>query len=380
MERLQLRADFSVPRIIKGNWQIADDHSGCVESDAGLFEHMAAFVDAGITAFDCGDIYYGVEARIGEFIEWFRRERGANAAHTIAVHTKYVPAFLQAAELRAHGERDVRAIIDRSLQRLKIDRLHLVQLHWWNYGIPGNVETALALQQLQREGKLQHVGGTNYNVPELRRMVEAGVDMIANQVQYSLLDRRPRNGMAQYCQDNGIGLFCYGSIAGGLLSRKWLGVADPGRPAFENVSLDKYYRIIRDFGGWDLFQELLKVLDAIANKHGVDIPVIASRWVLDQPGVTAVIQGARHARHLRNNLRIFETRLDDADRASLEAVLVRSRGPNGDCYDLDRIENRDAEENVATEYFDVEAGKLVKRSRPPISVAEPYGHHIKPEG
>lgn len=375
--RIQIRPDFSAPRIIKGNWQIADDHSSSVVDNDDMYRHMASFVDAGITAFDCGDIYYGVEERIGRFIERFRRERGARAAEQIAVHTKYVPAFLQDEELRRHGRADVEKIVDRSLQRLKIERIHLMQLHWWNYDIDGSVETALILDDLKKAGKIQHIGVTNYNVPELAKIVDAGVDIVANQVQYSLTDRRPKNAMEAYCRDKGIHLFAYGSLAGGLFGKKWLGIQDPGRPRFENVSLDKYYRIILDFGGWELFQKLLGVLDGIARKHGVSISTVASRYVLDQPRVASVIQGARHDRHLAENLRVFELALDGEDIAGIEAVLAHATGPKGDCYDLDRIENRDADEDVSTEYVDVENGRLVTRQRPPVVVAEPYGHHIK---
>ena len=375
--RIDLRADFSCPRLIKGSWQIADDHSSSTRDDEAMYQHMASFVDAGVTAFDCGDIYYGVEERIGRFIERFRRERGAQEARRITVHTKYVPAFLQPEELRTQTRAKVEAVIDRSLRRLRQDRLDLVQLHWWEYRIPGNVETALILQELKKAGKIHHIAGTNYNVAELRKMLDAGVDVIANQVQFSVTDRRPGNGMIEYCRTHNVHLLGYGAIGGGLFSRKWLGIPDPGKPAFENVSLDKYYRIIVDFGGWALFQELLAVMDRIAGKHGVGIPAVASRYVLEQSAVAAVIQGARHARHLKDNLQVFSFTLDTEDYAALNAVLSRSTGPRGDCYDLDREENRDAVENVATEYFDVENGALVVRSRPPVVVAEPYGHHIK---
>lgn len=375
--RVDLRPDFSVPQVIKGNWQIADDHSSSVRDDDDMYRHMVSFVDAGITAFDCGDVYYGVEERIGRFIERFRRERGVDAASKVAVHTKYIPAFLQEDELRNHSRQTVVDTIDRSLARLKVERLDLVQLHWWNYAIDGNVQTALILKDLQQAGKIHHIGGTNYNVVELAKMVDAGVDIVANQVQYSLTDRRAQNGMEQYCAENDIHLLCYGSIGGGLISAKWLGIADPGRPTFENVSLDKYYRIIVDFGGWALFQELLRSLDAIGRKHGVAIAAVASRYVLDQRAVAAVIQGARHDRHLAQNLKLFDFALDADDRKAIDAVLARSTGPEGDCYDLDRIEDRDAVENVATEYFDVEDGKLVIRHRDPVVLAEPYGHHIK---
>jgi aryl-alcohol dehydrogenase-like predicted oxidoreductase len=375
--KVELRPGYAVPQVIKGNWQIADDHSSSVDDNEEMYQHMAAFADAGITAFDCGDIYHGVEARIGNFIERFRKERGTEAASQIAVHTKYVPHFLDEAGLRAHSRDQVVEIIDRSLRLLKVDVLDMVQLHWWNYDIPGNVETALILKDLQNAGKIKHIGGTNYNVVELKKMVDAGVDIVSNQVQYSLTDRRPLNGMTEYCQDTGIALFAYGTIAGGLFSAKWHGIQDPGKPAFENVSLDKYYRIIVDFGGWALFQELLDALGRIGDRHGVSIAAVASRYVLQQPAVAAVIQGSRHARHLEQNLQLFTFALDEADYALLDPIFSRSTGPAGDCYDLDRIEDRDAQENVSTEYFDVEDGRLVTRTREAVTVSELYGHHLK---
>lgn len=373
--RIQLRPDFDTPRIIKGNWQIADDHNAAIDDNA-MFDHMAEFVDAGITAFDCGDIYYGVEDRIGNFIERFRRERGADAARAITVHTKYIPAFLEEEELRTQTRAKVEAVIDRSLKRLKIDRLDLVQLHWWDYGTEGNVATAMILEDLKKAGKIHHIGGTNYNVAELKKMVDAGVDVVVNQVQYSVTDRRAENGMGAYCAANNVHLVCYGAIGGGLFSKKWMGIPDPGKPSFENVSLDKYYRIVVDFGGWALFQELLSAMDVIANKHGVSIPAVASRYVLEQQGVAAIIQGARHSRHIAENVKLFDFALDADDKAALRSIFARSTGPAGDCYDLDRIENRDAIENLDADYFDVEDGRLVVKTREVKGVAEPYGHHL----
>ncbi|CAH0352832.1 MAG: aldo/keto reductase [Pseudomonadota bacterium] len=373
--RIQLRPDFDTPRIIKGNWQIADDHNAAIDDNA-MFDHMAEFVDAGITAFDCGDIYYGVEERIGNFIERFRRERGADAARAITVHTKYIPAFLEEEELRTQTRAKVEAVIDRSLKRLKIDRLDLVQLHWWDYGTEGNVATAMILEDLKKAGKIHHIGGTNYNVAELKKMVDAGVDVVVNQVQYSVTDRRAENGMGAYCAANNVHLVCYGAIGGGLFSKKWMGIPDPGKPSFENVSLDKYYRIVVDFGGWALFQELLSAMDVIANKHGVSIPAVASRYVLEQQGVAAIIQGARHSRHIAENVKLFDFALDADDKAALRSIFARSTGPAGDCYDLDRIENRDAIENLDADYFDVEDGRLVVKTREVKGVAEPYGHHL----
>jgi aryl-alcohol dehydrogenase-like predicted oxidoreductase len=376
--RVQLRPDFDTSRIIKGNWQVADDHSTSIAGSDEMYAHMSAYVDAGITSFDCGDIYYGVEERIGNFIERFRRERGAAAASGITVHTKYIPAFLEEEGLRSLNRAKVEAVIDRSLKRLKIERLDLVQLHWWNYGIDGCVDVALILEDLKQAGKIRHIGGTNFNVPELAKMINAGADIVVNQVQYSVTDRRAQNGMEDFCLAHDVKLLCYGSLAGGLFSKKWLGIPDPGSPNFENVSLDKYYRIILDFGGWDLYQELLCAMDTIAARHEVSIANVASRFVLEQPATAAVIQGSRHARHIPDNVRTTAFSLEADDYDLLAPIFARSSGPLGDTYDLDREENRDALENISTEYFDVENGALVTRQREGVVLAEPYGHHLNP--
>jgi aryl-alcohol dehydrogenase-like predicted oxidoreductase len=199
---------------------------------------------------------------------------------------------------------------------------------------------------------------------------------VSNTVQYSLTDRRPENGMVQLCAENNMKLLCYGALGGGLFSDKWLGIPDPGKPAFENVSLDKYYRIICDFGGWTLFQRLLQVLKDIAVKHKISIGNVAVRYILERDQVGAVIVGARHARHLKENLRVFDFSLDEEDYKQLNAILAENIGPKGDIYSVDREENRDALEEPKTEYFDVEGGKLIKKTREPVTVSEPYGHHI----
>jgi aryl-alcohol dehydrogenase-like predicted oxidoreductase len=363
LETVELRPGFRIPRVAKGNWQLADDHSARTFDIETVMEEMFAFVHSGVTAFVCGDIYLGVEARIGEFLSRYGTRFGAEAAGRIKVLTTYVPNFLDEEGLRRHSFAQCESTIDRSLQRLRLERLDLVQMHWWNYDIPGNVEMALMLKELQAKGKIDLIGATNYDVPRMTEMFDAGVDIASHTVQYSLLDRRPARGMAELCARHRCRLLCYGVIGGGLISEKWLGIPDPGRPAFENVSLDKYYRIIVDFGGWSLFQELLRTLQDVARRHAVSIANVASRYVLDRSQVGAIVIGARSAEHLADNLRVFSFALDAHDYAAIEAVLSRSTGPAGDVYEIDRAENRDALEEVKTSYFDVANGALVQKQR-----------------
>jgi aryl-alcohol dehydrogenase-like predicted oxidoreductase len=314
-----------VSRLIKGGWHLAGGH-GAIDPRQALTD-MAAFVEAGITTFDCADIYTGVEELIGRF-----RSAYPSLAGEVRVHTKFVPDL---ETLRTLDSAGVERIIDRSLRRLQVERLDLVQFHWWDFAVPGFVEAALELQRLQRAGKIARIGVTNFDVPHLEAILKAGVRIAAHQLQYSVLDQRPDNGMRALCQAHDIALLCYGTVAGGFLSERWLGVPRPTDP-LANRSLVKYRLIIDDFGGWPLFQELLQGLDSIARANGTDVASVATRVVLDRPGVAAAIVGATNTAHLAAHATVADLSLTAADRAAIEAVLSRRQGPLGDVYHLER--------------------------------------------
>ncbi|MCY6382601.1 aldo/keto reductase [Hoeflea prorocentri] len=325
-----LRPGYSFSRIIKGGWQLAGDH-GPVDRARSVAD-MERFLDAGITTFDCADIYVGVEEMIGEFIDRVRGNRGSQAADEIKVHTKLVPDFDR---LETVGPADIEAIVDRSLRRLRLDQLPLVQFYWWDLSIGRPHEVLDCLKDIQRRGKIRLLGTTNWDEAAMEPFISAGFDLASTQVQYSLLDNRPAGDFARWCGANAMQILAYGSLAGGFLTEKWLGTPDPGH-TFSNRSLVKYRLIIDEFGGWDLFQVLMKVLKSIAGKHGVTLSAVASRWVLDQPGVGAVIIGARTADRLSETTAIFDLALDDEDRKAIGDVLGQRFGPEGPVYGLER--------------------------------------------
>jgi aryl-alcohol dehydrogenase-like predicted oxidoreductase len=331
LSRAELAPGYSISRLLKGGWQLAGGH-GPVDVETAVAD-MHAFVEAGITTFDCADIYAGVEALIGDFLRRLRAQAGTRAARDVQVHTKCVPDLDRLPSLTKH---DVEAIVDRSLQRLGVDRLDLVQLHWWDYHVPRYVDAARWLTDLQRAGKIRCIGLTNFSLPRLREIVDAGVPIVAHQVQYSVLDRRPSGGMAAWCEERGIRLLAYGGLAGGLLSERWLEKADPSGK-LENRSLVKYRLIVDEFGGWPAFQTMLRALDGVARKHTTTIGAVALGWVLDQPQVAGVIVGARHARHVPATLAVNDLVLDDADRAVIGRAYADSPGPAGDVYELERV-------------------------------------------
>ncbi len=323
--RYVLSDGYGLSRVIKGGWHLAGDH-GSIDRDQAIRD-MAAFVEAGITSFDCADIYTGVEQMIGDF-----RRAFPSLAPGVQVHTKFVPDL---ADLPRVDRRYVETIIDRSLARLGVERIDLVQFHWWDYAVPRHVEAALELDRQRAAGKIGRLGVTNFDVAGLQSMLEAGVRFATNQLQYSLLDRRPEHAMAAFCQRNDIALLCYGTVAGGFLSERWLGAAEPLDP-LTNRSLVKYKLIIDDFGGWDAFQALLQTLRGIAAKHGCDIATVASRAILDRPQVAAAIVGATSTGHLPSHQRIGSLSLDEEDLTALTAATCDAAGPVGDVYGLER--------------------------------------------
>ena len=330
VETQTLRPGYDISRVIKGGWQLAGDHGSVDEARA--IQDMEAFVDAGIVTFDCADIYKGVEEMIGRFRADLLARRGAEVARKLQVHTKLVPDL---GRIRDIGPRDVMAIIDRSLTRLQVERLDLVQFYWWDLSQGDPLAALAALKDAQAAGKVAHLGINNWDADSIAQFVAGGFDIASAQVQFSLLDRRPQHGLVDWARAQDMHLLCYGTLAGGFLTEQWLGEADPGF-SFENRSLVKYRLIIDEFGPWSRFQALLSTLKAIGDRHDVALSTVATRWVLDQPGVAAAIVGARYARHLPQTLEVFDLRLQAQDIADINAILATAEGPDGPVYGLEK--------------------------------------------
>ena len=326
VETAELAPGLKVSRIAKGNWQLSARHGAAYDRDRAI-DDMRKFVEAGITLFDCADHYVGVEQLIGDF-----RRRHPELARRIAISTKLVPDL---DTLSSVSKADIEAIVDTSLARLGVEALDLVQFHWWEYEVPGYLDALGWIADLRRAGKVRHIGTTNFDTARLREILAAGIPLATNQLQWSVIDRRPERGLADFCRARGIALLAYGTIAGGFLDERWLGAADPA-PPFANRSLVKYRLILEEFGGWGAFQRMLATLAAIGRKHRVSASSVAIRHVLDKPGASVAIVGARDSTRLAATLEPFTFVLDDADHAQIDAAGAGAHGPDGDCYALER--------------------------------------------
>ena len=330
MQRIELTPGYSISSVLKGGWHLAGGH-GAIDP-AQAIKDMKAYVEAGITTFDCADIYTGVEELIGKFLKQYREAFQAGDLSPVQIHTKYVPDYNALPTLtKAQTE----AVIDRSLKRLGIERLDLVQFHWWDFNTPGYVDAAGHLADLQRAGKIRHISVTNFDAAHLSELLEAGIPVVSNQVQYSVLDRRPASDLYPVCEKHDIALLCFGSVAGGFLTDRYLNAPSP-EPPFENRSLTKYRLIIEENGDWGFFQTTLTVMRAIADKYAVGIAEVAAQWVLQRPYVAGVIIGARNQYHLPKLKKLNSFSLDPSDLDAIQERIDQARGPSGPVYDLER--------------------------------------------
>jgi len=328
--RLQFTPDLNICRILNGMWQVSGAH-GRINPKSAV-ESMFKYVDAGFTTWDLADHYGPAEDFIGEFRRQLAASRGQDALSEIQAFTKWVP------RPGKMTKKFVEENIDISLRRMDVKSLDLMQFHWWEYQDKNYLDALKYMVELQTEGKIKHLGLTNFDTEHLQIITDSGIKIVSNQVQFSLVDRRPEVNMIKFCQQNDIKLFTYGSLCGGFLSEKYLDKPEPRSFDLTTVSLRKYKNMIDAWGGWQLFQELLSTLKAIADKHGVSIANVAVRYILDQPTVGGVIVGARLgiAEHIEDNAKVFSLILDAEDSDRINTISQKSRNLYqliGDCGD-----------------------------------------------
>ncbi|MGF1499343.1 MAG: aldo/keto reductase [Elainellaceae cyanobacterium] len=328
--RLTFTPDLTICRVLNGMWQVSGAH-GRIDPTRAI-ESMIRYADAGFTTWDLADHYGPAEDFIGEFRQRLATERGEASLAHIQAFTKWVP------RPGPMTRQIVEENVDISRRRMGVETLDLLQFHWWDYGDDRYLDALQHLTDLKAAGKIKHLALTNFDTEHLEIICDRAIPIVSNQVQFSLVDRRPLERMAAFCQERDIHLLAYGTLGGGLLSERYLGQREPGRWALGTASLQKYKRMVEAWGGWGLLQELLAVLNAIAQQHQVSIANVAVRYVLDQPAVAGAIVGVRlgQSEHLEETAQVFSFTLSPEDLAAIEAVLGRSQNLYsriGDCGD-----------------------------------------------
>ena len=309
-------------------WQVAGGH-GQINHDSAISQ-MLEYNQNGFNTWDMADIYGPAESFYGDFRNEIRKKKGKDELKKIQGFTKFVP------NPGPMTQSIVEHYIDQSMKKMNVDVIDVIQFHWWDYNDANYIDALHQLTKLRDDGKISHLALTNFDTERMQIMNDNGIKLISNQVQYSIIDQRPDVKMASFCKRHDMKLLAYGTLLGGLLSEKYLGASEPTRADLDTYSLQKYMNMIDAWGGWNLFQELLIVLNEIAKKYNVQIPNVATRFILDKPSVAGTIIGSRLglSDHIEQNSKTFSLQLQNDDYEKIKSVTSKANdlfASIGDC-------------------------------------------------
>jgi aryl-alcohol dehydrogenase-like predicted oxidoreductase/enamine deaminase RidA (YjgF/YER057c/UK114 family) len=321
-DRIRLTPDLDISRLVCGLWQVADieKNGKTIDPETGA-DALAAYAKAGFDTFDMADHYGSAEIITGRLLARFEGTDRPRA------FTKWCP------EPGPMTREIVRRGVEERLERLNVSKIDLLQFHWWTFEHPAWLDALHEMQAMKEEGLIGALGLTNVDAAHLALALADGIEIVSNQVSFSLIDRRAAGDLSRVCARSGVKLLAYGTLCGGFLSEKWLGKPEPTE--IPDWSRSKYKRFIDAAGGWEPYQAILRAASNIASKHNVSLSNVASRWVLEHEAVAATIIGARlgESEHRDDNLNVFRFALDADDHAALNAAFAQTTPIPGDCGD-----------------------------------------------
>jgi aryl-alcohol dehydrogenase-like predicted oxidoreductase len=314
------RSGLRVSRIAFGTWQLGGDW-GRFDEDAAVSAIRRAR-ELGVNFFDTAQGYgFGASERIlgGALRDELTRDRDE-----LVIATKGGLRQTDSGLVRDASPEWLRRGVDASLAALGIDHIDLYQVHWPDPAVPAE-ETAGALRDLITEGKIRHVGVSNYNTAQMQEFSETqAVETL--QPPYHLFRREIEDEILPYCRQHDIGVLVYGLLAHGLLT----GTLN----AHTVFAPDDWRRTSAVFSG-DTYRRNLatvRALEKFAADRGITVSQLAVAWTLANPAVHVAIVGTRRASHVDDSLgavqvSLSESDLDEIDRIMASATPVAGPSP-----------------------------------------------------
>jgi aryl-alcohol dehydrogenase-like predicted oxidoreductase len=303
------RSDLDVSRICFGTWQFGGDWGSLDER-----ENVAAMqraLELGVNFFDTAQAYgFGaseqlVAKALGDELRARRDE--------IVIATKGGLRMTDDALVRDSSPDWLRQGLEESLGHLELDHIDLYQVHWPDPETPFE-ETAGALEELVQEGKIRHVGASNFGVEEMEAF-ERGRPVETLQPPYHLFRRDIEDEVLPYCREHDVGVLVYGPLAHGLLSGKFdrgtqLDEDDwrAGSELFQGENFERNLAVVEELG-------------ALAEERGHTVAQLAVAWTLAQPGVHVAIVGARRPDHIEGTAPAADIELSDEDLERIESIM-----------------------------------------------------------
>lgn len=321
---IELAKGLTISKVITGLWQIADmERNGKTLDPKTTALAMEPYVKAGLTSFDMADHYGSSEIITGTF------KNSHELGDQVQLFTKWVPTPGKITRS------DVKEAVQLALDRMQQEAIDLMQFHAWHYPDPSWLDGLFYLNELKEEGLIKQLGVTNFDAAHLRVALASGIPLVSNQVCHSLIDQRAAQNMTKVCEQYGTKILAFGTLAGGFLTEKWLGKSEPTQNELETWSEMKYKRFIDAAGGWAPYQHLLSTVKEVADKHQASVANIATRFMLENEQVAAVIIGARlgKSEHIEDNVNMLAINLDKDDVAQIKKAQAALSSVPGDCGD-----------------------------------------------
>jgi aryl-alcohol dehydrogenase-like predicted oxidoreductase len=310
MESITLgRTELEVSRICLGTWQFGGDWGEIDREEA--IATVARALELGINFFDTAQGYgWGAsEKLLAQALRGVPREE-------VVIATKG-GLRMDEGELRRDASRAwLRKGVEESLRHLGTDYIDIYQVHWPDPNTPF-AETAAALEELVREGKVRHVGASNYDALQIAEL-ERTRRLETLQPPYHMLRREIERAVLPYCREHDIGVLVYGPLAHGLLSGRFT--------RDTHLCADDWRAGSQLFSGADYQRNLLSVerLGELAAGLRITVAQLAIAWTLAHPAVHVAIVGARRPAHIEGAAPAAEVHLDEDAMARVEEILAEA--------------------------------------------------------
>jgi len=319
--------NLEVSVISFGAWQIGDPDFWGPGDESTPEDVVAAAVDAGINLFDTAELYGDGNSEIvlGKALQG-KRDNVYIASKVSTDHC-------------APGE--VRKACENSLQRLGTTWLDLYQIHWpFDRALYEDVHAEL--EKLKTEGKVRHVGVSNFGACDLDAWMKTG-SAVSNQIGYNMLFRAPEYEMLPACREYGLGVLTYMPLMQGLLAGRYASIGEIPMPRRRTRHFDGTREGTRHgkSGHEEVLMDTVEDLFDFADAVGISMSVLCLSWLIAQPGVTSVILGSRNTEQLLTNLQAADLDIGPAAIAQLNEFtfpLKVAMGDNCDMWESD--ENR----------------------------------------
>ncbi len=312
---------IKVSSIAFGAWAIGGWMWGGTDEHDAL-DALETSIDLGMTTIDTAPIYgFGKsEELVGKVIEGKRDNVQLLTKYGLHWNTKKGVYYFNSEDAKgnsvdihrfASGEAVIKECED-SLRRLRTDFIDLYQIHWHDKSTPIE-ETMEAISKLKEQGKIRAAGVCNYSAEQMKEANKT-VEIVTNQVPYSMVNRDIEEDVVPYCVNSGKGILPYSPLQRGILTGKIKsdykfnkGDHRPSTPYYKEPNLSR----INDF---------LSDIKPIANDYGLTLAQLVIQWTINQPAMISTLVGARNSQQVRENMKAADAAVSKSD---LEAITEK---------------------------------------------------------